>query len=225
MHLSRAIEAPLPEDEDNRVRTIRYWDPVTTGVARMTYYDYESLRSRLSTFETLAAFRSAAYTLGPEGDRADPVTAAEVTASTFEILVAQTPHTVIGIMPPEFLFPTAHQVWLPLREERAVSPDEGRDLLIMGRLADGVSADEAPAEVTALPAPAEASEERSRLQLRVVPFGLRASSHGDRFCRVALPCSFPRVRCSRRYAGRSRPGSGTERRSEQLSSPCGQTKP
>jgi hypothetical protein len=75
-------------------------------------------------------------------------------------------------------------VWLPLREERAVSPDEGRDLLIMGRLADGVSADEAPAEVTALPAPAEASEERSRLQLQVVPFGLR----GFVPWRPVLPC-------------------------------------
>jgi hypothetical protein len=32
----------------------------------MTYYDCESLRSRLSTIETLAAFRSAAYTLGPK---------------------------------------------------------------------------------------------------------------------------------------------------------------
>jgi hypothetical protein len=112
------------------------------------------------------------------------VTAAEVTASTFEILAAQTPHAVIGILPPEFLFPTAHQVWLPLREEQAASPDEGRDLLIMGRLADGVSADEAQAEVTALPAPAEASEERSRLQLQVVPFGLR----GFVPWRPVLPC-------------------------------------
>jgi hypothetical protein len=40
MHLANAVEAPLPEDSENRVRAIRFWDPATTGVAAPTYFEY-----------------------------------------------------------------------------------------------------------------------------------------------------------------------------------------
>lgn len=32
-HLARALEASLPGDADDRLRAIRYWDPLSSGVA------------------------------------------------------------------------------------------------------------------------------------------------------------------------------------------------
>ncbi len=63
------------------------------------------------------------------------------------IRIGGMPHTVIGVMPDGFLFPLRDNLWLPLR----MSPhtDEhllGRAHLVFGRLADGVSPEEAQVE-------------------------------------------------------------------------------
>ncbi len=56
--------------------------------------------------------------------------------------------TVIGVMPPGFRFPTAQDVWLPLRMDPAkLARGEGTSLEVFGRLRDGVSRDRAAAEM------------------------------------------------------------------------------
>lgn len=87
VHLADAIKAPLPEDPGNRVRAIRYWDPVATRAAMPGFLEFEFWSGRLSSFSTLAAFTSASYNVASDDGRAAPVAGAEVTASTFAILV------------------------------------------------------------------------------------------------------------------------------------------
>lgn len=86
MHVANAIEAPLPEDPGNRVRALRYWDPATTTATLATYEDFEYGSGRLSTFSALGAFRSGSYNVASEDGRGTPVTGAQMTASSFEIL-------------------------------------------------------------------------------------------------------------------------------------------
>ena len=62
--------------------------------------------------------------------------------------IGRRPHTVVGVMPEGFLFPMLDHLWLPLRAD----PDDyavgaGPDLMVFGRLADGVSVEEASAEL------------------------------------------------------------------------------
>ena len=61
------------------------------------------------------------------------------------------PRTVVGVMPEGFLFPVQEQLWLPLPMNAFIDEHESRGtrMLIFGRLADGVSPDEAQAELTA----------------------------------------------------------------------------
>ncbi len=67
------------------------------------------------------------------------------------IRIGAVPHTVVGVMPEEFLFPIRDHLWLPFRYnplayERGAGPS-GR---IMGRLADDVSIEEARTEIEVL---------------------------------------------------------------------------
>ncbi|MHB1194647.1 MAG: ABC transporter permease [Longimicrobiales bacterium] len=86
IHLSEAIEAPLPEDPGNRVRAIRYWDPATTSAAVPGFQEFEFWSKRLTTFSALAAFRTSSYNVVSEDGGAVPVAGAQVTASAFDIL-------------------------------------------------------------------------------------------------------------------------------------------
>lgn len=56
--------------------------------------------------------------------------------------------TIVGVMPAEFGFPVAHQMWVPLRRETPSGASNADGLLVFGRLAKGVSLTEAQAEVT-----------------------------------------------------------------------------
>jgi putative ABC transport system permease protein len=59
--------------------------------------------------------------------------------------------TVIGVMPEGYEFPLAHELWTPLRPEMLDrAPRAGPDLTVFGRLADGVSREQAQTELTAL---------------------------------------------------------------------------
>lgn len=80
--------------------------------------------------------------------------------------------TVVGVMPAGFRFPANEQLWVPL-----VSVPPGADrapVRIIGRLADGVSAEQAQAELnaTGLAPVANPPDSRARLRPEVVPFGL-----------------------------------------------------
>ncbi|MEZ5316843.1 MAG: ABC transporter permease [Vicinamibacterales bacterium] len=66
------------------------------------------------------------------------------------VRVGGVPHAIVGVMPEGFLFPARHQVWLPLADRAGVEPREGTEVRILGRLADGVAAADAKAEVAAL---------------------------------------------------------------------------
>ena len=60
------------------------------------------------------------------------------------ILVDGEPHTVLGVMPADFRFPSGAQLWLPLTLDPAAATNrEVRRLVALARLAPGVSAAEA----------------------------------------------------------------------------------
>jgi predicted permease len=81
--------------------------------------------------------------------------------------------TVVGVMPDGFVFPAAHDVWIPLRIDPAASATAQRPpLLVFGRLAEQVSTEQAEAELNTIglrPA-AGSSETREHLRPQLVPF-------------------------------------------------------
>lgn len=86
MHLADAVDAPLPEDTENRIRALRLWNPVDTNVIEPTMVDFELWREELSSFDRLAAFQRAYLPVISDDGRTSSVIGAFVTASTFEIL-------------------------------------------------------------------------------------------------------------------------------------------
>jgi putative ABC transport system permease protein len=59
------------------------------------------------------------------------------------ILVDGKPHTVVGIMPPNFAFPENQRLWIPLQPSRFGDARERRYLFTFGRLAPGVTQERA----------------------------------------------------------------------------------
>jgi putative ABC transport system permease protein len=55
------------------------------------------------------------------------------------IRIGGVPHTIVGVMPRGFRFPVAHQLWVPMRESAAGAPEQGLPLVVVGRLAEGVT--------------------------------------------------------------------------------------
>lgn len=96
-----------------------------------------------------------------EADSASPLLAHEVVLSNTiwrtrfggdphildsTITLSGAPYTVVGIMPREFVFPAAADLWLPLTFTVATANDlSGRRLQVVGRLAPGVPAARAAA--------------------------------------------------------------------------------
>jgi len=220
LHVMDALtEAPLPVDDGDRIRSVRYYrHGGTAGSTRA--FDYRVAREGLTTFQELAAFRRVERNLDPGSGIGAPVAAAEVTASAFTVLrsspvlgrvldsrdeavgaprvavlghdvwrsrlagdsaavgrivrIGGEAHVVVGVMPPDFLFPAEEQLWLPLPERPGAEPGEGPPLEIFGRLPEGATDDAAQAELTALGGRLTASfpERYVRLQAEVVPFGI-----------------------------------------------------
>jgi predicted permease len=83
MHAVDALERPLPEDPDGRIRTLCYWRDTVHEHA--TAGDYALWRTSLRSFGALAAYRPASVNLDA-GGAALPVPGIETTASTFDIL-------------------------------------------------------------------------------------------------------------------------------------------
>ena len=110
----------------------------------------------------------------------------DVVGST--VRVGGTTHTVVGVMPQGFRFPVQDQMWLPLRDPLAASGAEpgaaasastaglssgaASTYTVFGRLAHGVSDDEARAEVAGIGVRAQPEDPTAASQLRpeVVPF-------------------------------------------------------
>ena len=66
------------------------------------------------------------------------------------VTVNTIPHTVVGVMPPGFLFPFRHQYWVALQERPAAIRRQGAPLIVFGRLAPGASRGAAEDELTAM---------------------------------------------------------------------------
>lgn len=64
------------------------------------------------------------------------------------IRLTTTPFTVIGVMPPEFYFPSrAHDIWIPLDAERRNERWSSQSMSVVARLADGVQLEWATVEM------------------------------------------------------------------------------
>jgi predicted permease len=82
-------------------------------------------------------------------------------------------HTVVGVMPERFAFPMNFSYWTPLRiDPSAHERGKGPEMLVFGRLAPGVTRDEAQAELTTLGRRAAAAYPRTHARLRpqVLPY-------------------------------------------------------
>ncbi|HEX5632232.1 MAG TPA: ABC transporter permease, partial [Gemmatimonadales bacterium] len=89
------------------------------------------------------------------------------------VQLGRTPTTVVGVMPEGYAFPVSQSLWIPLR----LSPDEhprggGPDLGLFGRLAPGVTLEEAQAELTTWGrrAAADFPSTHQHLRPRVMPY-------------------------------------------------------
>ena len=89
------------------------------------------------------------------------------------IRLGATAHTVVGVMPEDFTFPLSHHYWTPLRARPDDFPRrEGPAIHIFGRLAPGVTMEEAQAELDVIGTRAAAAYPETHAQLRpqVMPY-------------------------------------------------------
>ena len=63
------------------------------------------------------------------------------------IRINSAPATVIGVMPPDFIFPFNQDLWMPLVANDSWEKREARTVIVYGRLADGVTVKAARAEM------------------------------------------------------------------------------
>ena len=84
------------------------------------------------------------------------------------VRLGDTPHEVVGVMPPGFGFPVNHNVWAPLRLDAAdLKRGDGPSLRVFGRLAAGVSLSRAQAELDVVHATAPDAAAFSHLRPQV----------------------------------------------------------
>jgi predicted permease len=90
-----------------------------------------------------------------------------------ELRLGNVVHTIVGVMPDGYGFPVNHSYWIPFRiDVSGFGRREGPDIVIFGRLRDGVSMEQAQAELSALGAQAASAYPltHARLQPRVFPY-------------------------------------------------------
>jgi putative ABC transport system permease protein len=69
------------------------------------------------------------------------------------VRVGERDHIVVGVMPPGFAFPFNQKLWIPLQEDPAAyDRRRGPDILVCGRLAPGVTFEQAQAELSTIAA-------------------------------------------------------------------------
>ena len=90
--------------------------------------------------------------------------------------------TVVGVMPEGYAFPESHELWLPLRADVAgVQPRSGVHINVFGRLASGMSLENAQAELTSYGKrlAAEQPATHAQMQPRVLPYAQTSVGTGD----------------------------------------------
>jgi predicted permease len=78
--------------------------------------------------------------------------AAATSAIGLTIRVNGAPATIVGVMPPDFMFPSRAEIWQPIAQMPglAAQPRDVRAINVFGRLADGVTLAEARAQLSAV---------------------------------------------------------------------------
>lgn len=82
-------------------------------------------------------------------------------------------HTIVGVMPDGFEFPVNHEYWTALRTDvTGLARLQGPAILIFGRLRDGVTTEQAQAELSTIGARAAAAfpATHAKLQPRILPY-------------------------------------------------------
>jgi len=90
-----------------------------------------------------------------------------------QVRLGSTVHTVVGVMPEGFRFPVNHRYWVPLQlDPDDYEPGGGPALFVFGRLADGVTLDEAQSELTTIERRIASAypESHEGLRTRVMPY-------------------------------------------------------
>ena len=218
IHVGNTLMAPLPFEDAERIVGIRNHDLEARNFPPRVLHDFAVWRNELTTFQAVAASRTALWNVHSQDGRAQPVRGAEITGSAFDILrtppllgrtlaasdeeigapdvvvvgadiwesrfgsdpeivgktirVGGVPHIVVGVMPESFLFPVDDHLWLPLRYNPTdYQRGEGPALQVFGRLVNGISIDQASAEVETVGRrmAAEYPETHTRLRAEVVP--------------------------------------------------------
>ena len=192
------IDPSLPLEEGDRIVSVRNADLTDPGDAMMqSAHDFVAWRDELTSIRDLAAFRNETRNLIVEGQGADLVDVAQMTAAGFRVArvapvlgrpvleedeqegappvvvigheewqnrfggdpailgrtvrLGSTVHTVVGVMPAEYRFPRHHQFWIPLHlDVNAYERGDGPAINMFGRLADGVSLEQAQAELSTI---------------------------------------------------------------------------
>ena len=89
------------------------------------------------------------------------------------IRLGGTLHTVVGVMPEGFAFPQNHELWIPFRADPAAYlRREGPGIFIFGRLAPGVTMEQAQAELAVIGRRTAAASPETHAKLRpmVMPY-------------------------------------------------------
>jgi putative ABC transport system permease protein len=95
-----------------------------------------------------------------------------------KVTVGRTARTVVGVMPPRFGFPHNQQLWVPLPIQDA-PPREGPAVQVFGRLADGVSWQDAAAELDVASARLAADQPTTHAHLRTRVRAFAGRTPGD----------------------------------------------
>jgi predicted permease len=90
--------------------------------------------------------------------------------------------TVVGVMPEGFAFPVAHEMWLPLRTNVAgAEPRRGAEIKVFGKLASGMSLQNAQAEFASMGKRLAAEHPEAYAQIRpyVTPYAQLSLNNAD----------------------------------------------
>ncbi len=101
--------------------------------------------------------------------------------------------TVVGVMPEGYAFPVAHEMWLPLRTDAAgLEPRRGRPIIVFGRLAKGMTLENARAEITTFGQrlAAEHPTTHAQIQPHVIPYAQGGVTNTDELQVMALTYVF-----------------------------------
>jgi putative ABC transport system permease protein len=98
------------------------------------------------------------------------------------------PSTVIGVMPPRFAFPMTAQLWQPITASTGLSETNRRmrNLNVFGRLADGVSLEQARSELQTIAAQIAQDHPDTNKDLKVMLDTLKRGATGGRQAAVIL---------------------------------------